>query len=44
MLLDADAFEAGFAAWAGSLVDGFEREVFAIEGKTIRRSFDHGWG
>ncbi len=42
MLIDPDAFEAGFMAWVGSLVDRFEREVVAINGKTIRRSFDHG--
>jgi len=42
MLIDPDAFEAGFAAWAGSLAAGFAREVVAIDGKTIRRSFDHG--
>ena len=42
MLIDPDAFEAGFAAWVGSLVDGFEREVVALDGKTVRRSFDHG--
>jgi DDE family transposase len=42
MLIDPDAFEAGFAAWAGVLAVGFEREVVAIDGKTIRRSFDHG--
>ena len=42
MLIDPDAFEAGFTAWVGSLVAGFEREVVAIDGKTIRRSFDHG--
>lgn len=42
MLIDPDAFEAGFAAWAGSLTAGFEREVVAIDGKTVRRSFDHG--
>jgi hypothetical protein len=24
-LVDPDAFERGFAAWVGSLVDGFER-------------------
>ncbi len=41
MLIDPDAFEAGFAAWVGSLAAGFEREVVAIDGKTIRRSFDH---
>jgi predicted transposase YbfD/YdcC len=42
MLIDPDAFEAGFAAWVGSLASGFAREVVAIDGKTIRRSFDHG--
>src|SRR5919107_6427497 len=42
MLIDPDAFEAGFTAWVGSLVSGFEREVVAIDGKTLRRSFDHG--
>jgi predicted transposase YbfD/YdcC len=42
MLIDPDAFEAGFTAWVGSLVVGFEREVVAIDGKTLRRSFDHG--
>ena len=42
MLIDPDAFEASFTAWTGSLVAGFEREVVAIDGKTLRRSFDHG--
>jgi len=42
MLIDPDAFETGFTAWVGSLADRFEREVVAIDGKTIRRSFDHG--
>jgi hypothetical protein len=40
MLIDPEAFEAGFSAWAGSLAAGFEREVVAIDGKTLRRSFD----
>jgi predicted transposase YbfD/YdcC len=42
MLIDPDAFEAGFTAWTGSLAADFEREVVAIDGKTLRRSFDHG--
>ena len=42
MLIDPEAFEAGFTAWTGSLAAGFEREVVAIDGKTLRRSFDHG--
>src|ERR671933_117753 len=40
MLLDPDAFEACFTRWARSLAVGFEREVVAIDGKTLRRSFD----
>ena len=42
MLIDPDAFEAGFTTWAGSLAAGFEREVVAIDGKTLRSSFDRG--
>jgi hypothetical protein len=42
MLIDPDALEAGFTAWTGSLVAGFEREGVAIDGKTLRPSFDHG--
>jgi predicted transposase YbfD/YdcC len=44
MLIDPDAFEAGFTAWAGSLAAGFERDVVAIDGKTLRRSFDRKRG
>ena len=42
MLIDPDAFEAGFVAWVGSLAASFEHEVVATDGKTGRRSFDHG--
>src|SRR5215207_9653914 len=45
MLLDPDAFEACFARWARSLMGKAEREVVAIDGKTVRRSgsrHDHG--
>jgi predicted transposase YbfD/YdcC len=46
MLLDPDAFEACFARWAQSLMGKVEREVVAIDGKTVRRSgsrrHDHG--
>jgi predicted transposase YbfD/YdcC len=42
MLIDPDAFETGFTKWVGLLVASFEREVVAIDGKTVRRSFDHG--
>jgi predicted transposase YbfD/YdcC len=46
MLIDPDAFEACFARWAQSLAGRVEREVVAIDGKTVRRSgsrrHDHG--
>jgi predicted transposase YbfD/YdcC len=46
MLIDPDAFEACFARWAPSLTGKVEREVVAIDGKTVRRSgsrrHDHG--
>src|SRR3954453_21288425 len=46
MLLDPDAFEGCFARWAQSLTSKVEREVVAIDGKTVRRSgsrrHDHG--
>ncbi len=42
VLIDPDAFGAGFTAWVGALAAGFEREGVAIDGKTVRRSFDHG--
>src|ERR687894_3264524 len=46
MLIDPDAFQACFARWAQSLTGKVEREVVAIDGKTVRRSgsrrHDHG--
>lgn len=42
MLIDPDTLEACFAAWAQSCAAAFDREVVAIDGKTVRRSFDHG--
>jgi len=46
MLIDPDAFEGCFARWARSLTSKVEREVVAIDGKTVRRSgsrrHDHG--
>lgn len=47
MLIDPDAFEVGFSAWVGSLTTPAtpgEPEVVAIDGKTLRRSFDQGRG
>jgi hypothetical protein len=41
-LIDADAFEACFTAWAQSQAEEPNGELVAIDGKTIRRSFDHG--
>jgi predicted transposase YbfD/YdcC len=41
MLIDPDAFERHFSAWTRTLSDqAVEREVVAIDGKTVRRSFD----
>lgn len=42
MLIDPATFEAAFLSWVGTLVDDFAREVVAIDGKTVRRSFDRG--
>jgi predicted transposase YbfD/YdcC len=42
MLIDPDAFEACFSKWAQSFTEAFDREVVAIDGKTLRRSFDRG--
>jgi predicted transposase YbfD/YdcC len=42
MLIDPDVFEACFTAWAQSFAEAFDREVVAIDGKTLRRSFDRG--
>ena len=40
MLLDSDRFEACFEVWARSFGEILDREVVAIDGKTIRGSFD----
>ena len=40
MLIDAEAFEACFAAWAAAQAKPVDGEVVAIDGKTLRRSFD----
>jgi predicted transposase YbfD/YdcC len=42
MLIDPDAFEACFTAWAQGLAVLGGQEVVAIDGKTVRRSFDRG--
>ena len=35
MLIDPDAFEACFSAWAQSFAEAFDREVVAIDGKAL---------
>jgi predicted transposase YbfD/YdcC len=42
MLIDPQAFEACFTAWVGAVATPGEREVVAIDGKTVRGSFDRG--
>lgn len=42
MLIDPDAFEACFTAWVGAIATPGTQEVVAIDGKTLRRSFDRG--
>ena len=44
MLLQPDAFEVCFSAWAQALSEPLPREVIAIDGKTIRGSFDNQQG
>ncbi len=42
MLIDPDRFEAAFLSWVRGLTQDFAREVVAIDGKTLRGSFDRG--
>jgi len=42
MLIDTERFETCFEAWARSFGATLDREVVAIDGKTIRGSFDRG--
>jgi len=41
--LDREGFKAAFIAWAAALQEDI-REIVAIDGKTLRRSFDRGQG
>ena len=41
--LDPDAFEKLFQAWMASMVKLSGGKLVAIDGKSIRRSFEHGW-
>ena len=40
-LLDPLAFQEGFQNWVRALVDATKGRVIAIDGKTLRHSFDH---
>ena len=41
--LDPDAFERRFNAWAASVAGASGGRLVAIDGKAIRRSFEHAW-
>jgi predicted transposase YbfD/YdcC len=41
--LDPDAFERCFLAWMSALVKVSGGRLVAIDGKSIRRSFEHSW-
>jgi predicted transposase YbfD/YdcC len=41
-LLDAVELQKGFLSWVNSLVESSEGEFIAIDGKTLRRSYDNG--
>jgi predicted transposase YbfD/YdcC len=41
--LDPDAFETAFRAWMTALASKADGRIVAIDGKAIRRSFEHGW-
>jgi predicted transposase YbfD/YdcC len=42
--LDPDQFQKGFLRWIEALHEATERQVVAIDGKTLRRSFDRAKG
>ena len=41
--LDPDAFETAVRAWMAALASTAAGRIVAIDGKSIRRSFEHGW-
>jgi hypothetical protein len=41
--LDPEALEACFTAWINSLTAASRGKLVAIDGKAIRRSFEHAW-
>jgi predicted transposase YbfD/YdcC len=42
-MLEPDAFERCFTEWIASLVKTCSGKLVAIDGKAIRRSFEHAW-
>jgi len=42
-LLDSDAFERCFIEWMRALAEQNGGRVIAVDGKTLRRSFEHAW-
>jgi predicted transposase YbfD/YdcC len=44
MLIDPNVFEACFTAWAQTFAEAFDREVVALDGKTLRHSFGRAQG
>src|SRR6476620_6374866 len=42
--LDPEEFQRGFLGWIEALHEATERQVIAIDGKTLRRSFDRAKG
>lgn len=41
--LDPDAFERCFTAWVSSVAQASGGRLISIDGKSIRRSFEHAW-
>jgi hypothetical protein len=41
--LDPEAFETAFIKWSQAMADGSQGRLVAIDGKSIRRSFERSW-
>ena len=41
--LDPDAFERRFTAWVASVAGASGGRLVAVDGKAVRRSFEHAW-
>jgi len=42
-LLDPDAYESRFRAWMAAMVELSGGKLVALDGKSLRRSFEHAW-